>query len=133
MKKIIAGLLMTSLLLTTTPLLAAGERDIAPSQQSQTLRASIDRAIALAAATDMKSAAAANSTNVAARGEFVPRLGKSSRAELGAGQVGTGGGGGGHAMAIVWTLIGTAVSVGTTVYYLKYMRKTIDEANAQGR
>src|SRR5262245_23324044 len=110
MKKILAALLTTALL-STSSLIAADESAAAAAQPTQTLRNSIARAVALAVATD---------------------AGSTSRADHSDSQMAAGGGrGGGHSMAIVWTLVGSALSVGATVYYLKYMRKTMADVTNQ--
>jgi hypothetical protein len=128
MKKIIAALLTTTVL-STSSLFAADESAAAVAQPAQTLRASIDRAVASAVATETSSASRADAANVSARGDFGQRLATPARAEHSEGQMAAGGGGG-HAMAVVWTLVGSAVSVGATVYYMKYMRKTMADATA---
>jgi hypothetical protein len=127
MKKVMIGVLVSSLLAATTPLYAESAGVTEPSLSPEGVRSSIARAIVLADADAQAPLPAQHPLSVSVRRQFASTSAASPEA-AGAAQVGAAaGGGGGHALATILTLVGTAVSVGGMVYYMKVLKKATSQ------
>jgi len=112
MKRAISAAVLTAFVAGFVPSNVFAAEEVQPAGKAPVVtRASIERAARAAAAEPVKPAAS--------------RQFKSSE------EMQMGGGGGGHAMAIIWSLVGTAVSLGTTYYIMKEMKKATDQAKQQ--
>src|SRR5438309_236630 len=113
MRRLISAAVLAAFVVGLVPATTFAAEETQPAGKTPVVtRASIERAAARAAA---------DKTQPAATRPF------KSTEEIQA----MGGGGGGHAMAIIWSLVGTAISLGTTYYILKEMKKQTDQAAKQ--
>jgi hypothetical protein len=102
--------LIASMLLAALPKTSWANEEVTPTAPVD-LRAAIDRA----------------AQSVMASNAYVSTLTPAPRPAARARQ----GGGGGGASMLIWTLVGTAASLGATYYLVKEMRKQTDEAAKQ--
>jgi len=111
-KRMISAAVLTAFVAGVVPSSVFAAEETQPAAKAPVVtRASIERAAARAAAEKVQPSGS--------------RQFKSTE------EMQAGGGGGGHAMAIIWSLVGTAVSLGTTYYIMKEMKKQADQAAKQ--
>jgi hypothetical protein len=133
MRKLMIGVLVTSLVAATTPLYAESASDTGPALSQEGVRVSIERAIILADAGAQAPWRARRPLGVSVQQQFAstgatPRAADDPQAVPAIG--GGGGGGGGHKLATILTLVTTGVSVAGAAYYLKVLKKTTSQIPA---
>jgi hypothetical protein len=126
MKKMMIGVLVSSLLGATTPL-CAESASITGALSPASVQSSIERAVVLVDAGAPAALPAPHPLSVSVRQQFAST--SAAPAAAGAAQAGpaAGGGGGGHSLATILTLVGTAVSVGGAIYYMKVIKKATSQ------
>jgi hypothetical protein len=122
MKKVMIGVLVTSLLAATTPLCAESARATGPALSPEGVRASIERAIVLVNSGAQAPLPAGHALSVSVQQQFASTSAPLAPAED-AQPAPVPHGGGGHGLATILTLVGTAVSVGGAIYYMKVLKK----------
>jgi hypothetical protein len=130
MKKLMIGVLVTSLVAATAPLYAESASDTGPALSQEGVRVSIERAIILADA-GAQAPWRARPLGVSVQQQFAstgatPRPADAPQAVPAVG----GGGGGGHKLATILTLVTTGVSVAGAAYYLKVLKKATSQTAA---
>jgi hypothetical protein len=124
MKKMMIGVLVSSLLGATTPLCAESASITGSALSPESVQSSIERAVVLVDAG--APAPAPHPLSVSVRRQFAST--SAAPAAAAAAQAGpAAGGGGGHALATILTLVGTAVSVGGAIYYMKVIKKATSQ------
>jgi hypothetical protein len=121
MKKMMVGVLVSSLLAATAPLYAESASVTDPALSSESVRSSIERAIVRVDAGVQEPLPAPHPLSVSVRRQYASA--NASPAAAGGAQVPAVSGGGGHSLATILTLVGTAVSVGGAIYYMKVIKK----------
>jgi hypothetical protein len=127
MKKMMVGVLVSSLLAATAPLYAESAGVTEPALSSESVRSSIERAIVRVDAGAQEPLPAPHPLSVSVRRQYASA--NASPAAAGGAQAvpAVSGGGGGHSLATILTLVGTAVSVGGAIYYLKVLKKATSQ------
>ena len=123
MKKMTIGVLVTSLLAGTTPLYAESAVATGPTLSAESVRASIDRAVALVDVGAPATLPAGRPLSVSVQQQFASTSATPAPAGDPQAVPAVRGGGGGHSLATILTLVTTAVSVAGAVYYLKVLKK----------
>jgi hypothetical protein len=121
MKKMMVGVLVSSLLAATAPLYAESASVTEQALSSESVRSSIERAIVRVDAGVQEPLPAPHPLSVSVRRQYASA--NASPAAAGGAQVPAVSGGGGHSLATILTLVGTAVSVGGAIYYMKVIKK----------
>jgi len=122
MKKMMVGVLVSSLLAATAPLYAESASVTEPALSSESVRSSIERAIVRVDAGAQEPLPAPRPLSVSVRRQYAS-ANAAPAAAGGAQAVPAASGGGGHSLATILTLVGTAVSVGGAIYYMKVIKK----------
>ena len=126
MKKMMVGVLVSSLLAATAPLYAESASVTEPALSSESVRSSIERAIVRVDAGVQEPLPAPHPLSVSVRRQYAS-ANASPAAAGGAQAVPAVNGGGGHSLATILTLVGTAVSVGGAIYYMKVIKKATSQ------
>jgi hypothetical protein len=124
MKNMMIGVLVGSLLAATTPLYAESASVTGPALSPDGVRSSIERAMVMVDADAQAPLPARHPLSVSVRGQFASTSAAPAADAAQAGQVS---GGGGHTLATILTLVGTAVSVGGAIYYMKIIKKATSQ------
>ena len=125
MKKMMVGVLVGSLLAATAPLYAESASITEPALSSESVRSSIERAVVRVDAGAQEPLPAPHPLSVSVRRQYASA--NASPAAAGGAQVPAVSGGGGHSLATILTLVGTAVSIGGAVYYMKVLKKATSQ------
>jgi hypothetical protein len=126
MKKMMVGVLVSSLLAATAPLYAESASVTEPALSSESVRSSIERAIVRVDAGAQEPLPAPRPLSVSVRRQYAS-ANAAPAAAGGAQAVPAASGGGGHSLATILTLVGTAVSVGGAIYYMKVLKKATSQ------
>jgi hypothetical protein len=126
MKKMMVGVLVSSLLAATAPLYAESASVTDPALSSESVRSSIERAIVRVDAGAQEPLPAPRPLSVSVRRQYAS-ANAAPAAAGGAQAVPAASGGGGHSLATILTLVGTAVSVGGAIYYMKVIKKATSQ------
>lgn len=126
MKKMMVGVLVSSLLAAAAPLYAESASVTEPALSSESVRSSIERAIVQVDAGAQEPLPAPHPLSVSVRRQYAS-ANASPAAAGGAQAVPAVSGGGGHSLATILTLVGTAVSVGGAIYYMKVIKKATSQ------
>jgi hypothetical protein len=127
MKKMMIGVLVSSLLAATTPLYAESASITGPALSPESVRASIERAIVMVDTGAPAPTPARHPLSVSVQRQFASTSASPTSAGDAQAVPAVGGGGGGHSLATILTLIGTAVSVGGAIYYMKIIKKATSQ------